>query len=117
MKTTNVPASKARRAKERKRAKGFTGRNKNTNRITSGVVKKAMANEFTGRKLRKRDMRSLWITRIGIAAHNHQSTYAAFMSGLKKQGIGLNRKMLSELAVSHKEVFSRLVALSSSSNA
>lgn len=106
---TNVPASKARRKKVLKRAKGFTGRNKNTNRITSGVVRRAMANEFVGRKLRKRDMRALWITRIGIAARNNSSSYSVFMAGLKKAGILLNRKILADLAVREKEVFSLLV--------
>jgi large subunit ribosomal protein L20 len=59
VRVTSVPASKARRKREQKLAKGFTGRNKNHNRITSGVVKRAMAFQFKSRKLFKRDMRAL----------------------------------------------------------
>lgn len=111
VRVTSIPASKARRKKELKRAKGFYGKNKNTSRITSGVVKRAMANEFEGRKHRKRDMRSLWITRIGIAARNNELTYTRFMDGLKKAGIILNRKVLSELAVNNESVFSHIAGL------
>ncbi|OVE73686.1 50S ribosomal protein L20 [bacterium B13(2017)] len=113
---TNVPASKARRNKELKRAKGFRGRNKNTNRITSGVVKKAKANEFIGRKLRKRDMRKLWIIRIGIAARNNNTKYSSFISALQKLNIAINRKLLADLAVTEKTVFSHLVNLTLNPN-
>ena len=109
---TGVPASKARRKKMQKRAKGFTNLNKNTNRVTSGVVRRAMRNEFAGRKLRKRHMRELWVTRIGIGCRNNETNYSTFMKGLKKANILLNRKILSELAVKDKEVFSQLVKLS-----
>ncbi|MBN2144258.1 MAG: 50S ribosomal protein L20 [Candidatus Aureabacteria bacterium] len=109
---TNVPASKARRKREQKLAKGFVGRNKHLNRITSGVVKKALAYKFKGRKIFKRNMRSLWITRIGIAVKELQMSYSGFMNGLKKAQVILNRKMLSELAVRHKEVFAHLGKIS-----
>jgi large subunit ribosomal protein L20 len=112
VRTTNVPVSKARRKKKLKIAKGFTGRNKNLNRVTSGVVKRSLANQYIGRKLCKRDFRRLWITRIGIAARNCESTYGQFMNGIKKAGILLNRKIISELAISDKETFTRLVAIS-----
>ena len=79
--------------------------------MTSGVVKRAMANEFVGRKLKKRDMRSLWVTRVGIAAKNHGSSYSALMNGLKILDIQINRKILADLAVHEKEVFSHLVTL------
>ncbi len=110
---TGVPASKARRKKVLKRAKGFRGRNKNTSRITSGVVKRAMANEFVGRKLRKRDFRKLWVMRIGIAARNNQTIYSSFMAGLVKAKVSINRKMLAELAVTDEAAFSHLVGISS----
>lgn len=109
MRVTNVPASKARRKKMLKRAKGFTGRNKNLNRVTHGVVKRAMRFEFVGRKLRKRDFRALWILRIGVAAKSAGTTYSKLMDGLKKTNIVLNRKMLSELAVLEPAVFTSLV--------
>ena len=112
VRVTGVPASKARRKKDLKRAKGFHARNKNTNRITSGVVRRAMRNEFVGRKRRKRDMRSLWITRIGIGARLNGTNYTNLMKGLKKANIAIDRKMLAELAVSNKEVFAHLVQLS-----
>jgi len=108
---TNVPPSKARRKKRNKLAKGFTGRNKNLNRVTSGVLKRAMAFQYVGRKLRKRDFRALWVTRIGIAARNQGTTYARFMSGLKKAGIALNRKVLSDLAVTEKSSFEHLIRI------
>lgn len=109
---TSVPASKARRKKVLKRAKGFYGRNKNTNRITSNVVKRAMANEFVGRKLKKRDMRRLWITRIGIACKNNGISYSKFMDGLKKAAVNINRKVLSDLAIFEEKVFTELVRIS-----
>ena len=113
VRVTGIPASKARRKKDTKRAKGFHARNKNTNRVTSGVVKRAMRNEFVGRKLRKRDIRSLWITRIGIGVREYGMNYSTFMKGIKKANIGIDRKMMAELAVSNKEAFGHLVKLSS----
>jgi large subunit ribosomal protein L20 len=112
VRATNVPASKARRKRELKLAKGFVGRNKNLNRVTSGVVKRALAYKFKGRKILKRNMRSLWVTRIGIAVRELQMTYGGFMNGLRKANIGLNRKSLSELAIRDKDVFAHLVKLS-----
>ena len=64
---------------------------------------------FAGRKMRKRDFRSLWITRISAQAKACGMNYSTFMHGLKLAGIGLNRKMLAELAVSDKEAFASLV--------
>ena len=64
---------------------------------------------FTGRKLKKRDFRKLWITRISAEAKVNGINYSRFMNGLKKAGIDLNRKMLAELAVSDKEAFAALV--------
>jgi len=64
---------------------------------------------FAGRKMKKRDFRRLWITRISAEAKNNGMNYSTFMNGLKKAGIDLNRKMLAELAVSDKAVFASLV--------
>jgi large subunit ribosomal protein L20 len=109
---TSVPASKARRKKELKLAKGFYGRNNRLNRVTSGVVKRSLRNQFVGRKQRKRQIRELWVTRIGIAAKNADFTYSSFIHGLKKAQVLLNRKILSELAISDMDTFSSLVKLS-----
>ena len=70
---------------------------------------KSLTYAYTGRKLKKRDYRSLWITRISAEAKANGINYSRFMNGLKKAGITLNRKMLAELAVSDKEAFAALV--------
>ena len=67
---------------------------------------------YTGRKLRKRDFRRLWITRINAAARLNGTTYSALMSGLKKQNININRKMLAEMAVNDAAAFAQLVEIS-----
>ena len=112
VRATNVPASKARRKKELKLAKGFYGRNNRLNRVTSGVVKRSMRNQFVGRKQRKRQMRELWVTRIGIAAKNADFSYSSLIHGLKKANILLNRKILSDLAISDLDTFTQVVKLS-----
>jgi large subunit ribosomal protein L20 len=70
---------------------------------------KSLVYAYTGRKLKKRDFRSLWITRISAEAKANGINYSRFMCGLKKSGVVLNRKMLAELAVSDKAAFASLV--------
>src|SRR5581483_12321723 len=82
-----------------KRTKGFWGQRKNVFRRAKETLLRAMAFAFKGRKLHKRDMRALFIARIKAAAQAEGTTYNAFMHGLKKSHIALNRKMLSQLAV------------------
>src|SRR3989337_2226924 len=82
-----------------KQTKGFWGQRKNVFRRAKETLLRAMAFSFKGRKLKKRDMRGLFITRIGAAAKEHGISYNQFINGLKTANIELNRKMLSQLAI------------------
>ena len=100
---------RARHKKVLKEAKGYFGASHRVYRKANEAVLKAGEDAFAGRKQRKRDMRSLWITRINAAARNNGMTYSNFMHGLKVAGIQIDRKMLAELAVTDPEGFSALV--------
>jgi large subunit ribosomal protein L20 len=89
-------------------AKGYFGRKGTNYRIARQAVMKSYNYAFVGRKLRKRDMRKLWIARINAAARMCDISYSKFMHGLKQAGINLNRKMLAELAVNDFEAFKAL---------
>ncbi len=93
-----VPAH-ARHRKVIKAAKGFYGRRKNTFRTAQAAVVKAGVNAYKGRKQKKRNFRSLWITRINAAARINGLSYSRFMNGLLKAGITLDRKVLADIAV------------------
>ena len=101
--------TRKRRNKILKLAKGYWGSKSKHFKMAKQAVMKSGNYAFTGRKLKKRDFRSLWITRISAQAKVNGINYSQFMYGLKKAGINLNRKMLSELAVSDKEAFASLV--------
>lgn len=103
--------TKKRHKKLLKQAKGFWGQRKNVFKRAAETLRRAMAFAFKGRKLKKRDMRGLFITRIGAAAKQHGLSYSVFIHGLKKANIELNRKMLSQLAIFEPEAFSKLVEL------
>lgn len=92
-----------------KRTKGFWGQRKNVFRRAKETLLRAMAFAFKGRKLKKRDMRSLFITRIKAACNERNMAYNAFIHGLNKANVQLNRKMLSQLAIFEPEAFSTLV--------
>ena len=77
-------------------------------------VMKSLKYAYTGRRLKKRDFRSLWITRISAACKMNGMNYSTFMNGLKKAGVEINRKMLSELAVNDKAAFTQLTELAKS---
>ncbi len=94
-----------------KRTKGFWGQRKNVFRRATETLLRAMAYAFKGRKLKKRNMRGLFIIRIGAAAKNNGMSYNKFMHGLKKADVALNRKMLSQLAVFEPATFSTLVEM------
>jgi len=94
-----------------KLAKGYWGARSKQYRVAREAVMKAMAYAYIGRKLRKRDFRRLWIARINAACRAQGINYSSFMNGLKKAGITINRKMLSELAIHDPEAFSGIVAL------
>ncbi|MBV0899368.1 MAG: 50S ribosomal protein L20 [Wolbachia endosymbiont of Fragariocoptes setiger] len=99
----------ARHKKVLKLAKGYRGRAKNCYRIALQRVEKALQYAYRDRRNRKRDFRSLWIIRINAAVREHALTYGMFMHKLKLAGINLNRKVLAEMAVNHKNEFAELV--------
>jgi len=92
-----------------KLAKGFRGAESKQYRTANQAVMRSMQNAYIGRKLRKRDFRRLWITRISAAAKMNGMNYSTFMNGLKKAGIEMNRKMLSEIAIADPNAFAKLV--------
>ena len=101
--------TRKRRNKILKAAKGYWGAKSKHFKMAKQAVMKSGNYAFIGRKLKKRDFRRLWITRISAEAKNNGMNYSTFMHGLKKAGIDLNRKMLAELAVSDKAGFAALV--------
>lgn len=103
--------TKKRHKKLLKKTKGYWGQRKNVFMRASETLKRAMAFAFKGRKLKKRDMRGLFIARIKAATNAHGLSYSKFIFGLKKANINLNRKMLSQLAICEPQAFSELVAL------
>ena len=105
----NAINTRKRRKKVLKLAKGYWGSKSKHFKMAKQAVMKSGNYAFTGRKLKKRDFRSLWITRISAQAKINDINYSRFMYGLKKAGVSLNRKMLAELAVSDKEAFAVLV--------
>ena len=105
----NSVASKARRKKILKQAKGYFGRRKNTFRAANQAVEKAGQYSYRDRKKRKRNFRSLWIQRINAAARLNGSNYASFMNGLSKANIQIDRKVLSNIAISDPDTFKDLV--------
>jgi large subunit ribosomal protein L20 len=98
------------RHKTLERAKGFFLTKSKLNRAAQEAVEKALSYGYVGRRLKKRDFRSLWITRIGAAARMADMSYSRFMDGLKKAGIDLNRKMLADIAYNDENGFRDLVA-------
>ena len=97
------------RKKVLKLAKGYYGAKSKQFRVANEAVMKSQAYAFIGRKLKKRDFRSLWITRINAAARINGISYSKLIHGLKNAGVQVNRKMLSELAVYNAEAFTSLV--------
>ncbi|MBN9313024.1 MAG: 50S ribosomal protein L20 [Chryseobacterium sp. 39-10] len=107
--SVNAVASRARRKKVMKQAKGFFGRRKNVWTVAKNAVEKAMQYAYRGRKEKKRIFRSLWITRINAGTREHGMSYSQFMGALKKNNIELNRKVLADLAMNHPEAFKAVV--------
>ena len=101
--------ARKRRNKVLKSAKGYWGSKSKHFKMAKQAVMKSGNYAFVGRKLKKRDFRRLWITRISAAVKPYGMNYSTFMHGLKLAGVDLNRKMLAELAVSDKEAFAALV--------
>jgi large subunit ribosomal protein L20 len=104
-------ASRKRRKRLFKRAKGFTGDRKNHVRLTKDAVMKALAFNYEHRKKKKGDFRILWIIRINTAARINGLSYSKFIKGLKEAGCKIDRKQLSELAISDPKAFSDIATL------
>jgi large subunit ribosomal protein L20 len=101
--------SHAKHKKVLKQAKGYYGRRKNTIRTAKQSVERSLQYEYVGRKLKKRTFRALWIQRVNAAVRELGLTYSVFIAGLAKAGIEVDRKVLSELAISEPEAFRALV--------
>jgi large subunit ribosomal protein L20 len=106
----NAVASKARRKKILKQAKGFYGKRKNVYTVAKNVVEKGMTYMFVGRKLKKREYRTLWIARINAAVREEGMTYSQFINKLSKKGITMDRKVLADIAMNNPETFKNLIA-------
>ena len=108
--SVNSVASKARRKRILKQAKGFYGKRKNVYTVAKNVVEKGMTYSYVGRKLKKREYRRLWIARINAAVREEGLTYSQFINLLNTKGIGLDRKVLADLAMNNPETFKALIA-------
>ena len=102
--------ARARHRKVLDKAKGYRGRRKNVYRIAKNAVAKAGQYAYRDRRLRKRTFRALWIARINAAAREHGMSYSAFMSGLKRANIAIDRKLLADLAVADKPAFAKIAS-------
>ncbi|MFL2629515.1 MAG: 50S ribosomal protein L20 [Flavobacteriaceae bacterium] len=105
----NSVASRRRRKKILKLAKGYFGRRKNVWTIAKNAVEKAMQYSYRDRKTKKRNFRSLWITRINSASRLYGMSYSQFMGKIKSKKIDLNRKVLADLAMNNPEAFKSII--------
>ncbi len=108
--SVNSAASKARRKKILKQAKGFYGKRKNVFTVAKNVVEKGMTYAYVGRKVKKRDYRALWIARINAGVREEGTTYSVFINKLRANNIELDRKVLADLAMNNPEAFKALIA-------
>ena len=102
-------STRKRHKKILKLAKGYRGAKSKLYRVANQAVMKSLSYAYVVRKLKKRDFRSLWITRISAACKMNDINYSRFMNGLKKANIEINRKMLSEIAINDAQAFAQLV--------
>ena len=107
--SVNAVASRARRKKILKQAKGFFGKRKNVYTVAKNIVEKGMTYSYVGRKNKKREYRQLWITRINAAVRAEGLTYSEFINKLNKSGIEINRKILADLAMNEPASFKALI--------
>lgn len=107
--SVNHVASRARRKKVMKQAKGYFGRRKNVWTVAKNAVEKGMQYAYRDRKTKKRNFRSLWIVRINAATRMHGMSYSKFMGQLKVHNIELNRKVLADLAMNDPKAFEAIV--------
>lgn len=108
--SVNAVASKARRKRVLKAAKGFYGKRKNVYTVAKNVVEKGLTYSYVGRKLKKREYRALWIARINAAVREEGLTYSEFIFKLRQKGIELDRKVLADLAMNEAASFKKLIA-------
>ncbi len=109
--STNAPASRKRRSRTLRQARGFRGSRSKLFRQATEAVDRAMKIAYVNRKEKKAEYRSLWTVRLSAACRANEIAYSRMIEGLKKAGIALNRKMLSEIAIQDAEGFTGLVAL------
>ena len=107
--SVNSVAAKAKRKKVIKAAKGYFGRRKNVHTVAKNAVEKGMQYAYRDRKNKKRTFRALWIQRINAGARIHGMSYSQLMGKIHSNGIGLNRKVLADLAMNHPEAFKAIV--------
>ena len=107
--SVNHVASRARRKKMMKLAKGYFGRRKNVWTVAKNAIEKGLLYAYRDRRAKKREFRSLWIQRINAGARQHGLSYSALMGAISKSGIELNRKVLADLAMNHPEAFKAVV--------
>ena len=107
--SVNAVASRARRKRILKAAKGFYGKRKNVYTVAKNIVEKGQTYSYVGRKLKKREYRRLWIARINAAVREEGLTYSQFINLLAKKEITLDRKVLADLAMNNPESFKALV--------
>ncbi|PIB34823.1 50S ribosomal protein L20 [Reichenbachiella sp. 5M10] len=107
--SVNTVASRARRKKVLKLAKGYFGRRKNVWTVAKNAVEKGLGYSYRDRKVKKREFRKLWIQRINAGARQHGLSYSQFMGKLSAAQIELNRKVLADLAMNHPEAFKAVV--------
>jgi large subunit ribosomal protein L20 len=107
--SVNNVASRAKRKRFMKLAKGFFGRKKNVWTVAKNAIEKGLGYAYRDRKQKKREFRGVWIARINAGARLHGMSYSELMGKLKKSGIDLNRKVLADLAMNHPSAFEAVV--------
>lgn len=107
--SVNAVASRARRKKVMKQAKGYFGRRKNVWTVAKNAVEKGLTYAYRDRRTKKRNFRSLWIQRINAGVRQYDMSYSEFMGKLHANGIDINRKVLADLAMNNPEAFKAIV--------
>lgn len=107
--SVNSVASRERRKRIMKQAKGYFGRRKNVWTVAKNAVEKGLTYAYRDRKTKKRNFRALWIQRINAGVREHGMSYSVFMGGVKKANIEINRKVLADLAMNHPVAFKAVV--------
>jgi large subunit ribosomal protein L20 len=107
--SVNAVASRAKRKRVLKLAKGYFGRKKNVWTVAKNAVEKGLVYAYRDRKQKKREYRAIWIQRINAAVRMHGMSYSVFIGKVKKSGVNLDRKVLADLALNHPEAFNAVL--------